>query len=231
MKDKKRTISEDDLLKLIDGDISSARSHSDQMSQWRQKMFDEYRALPYGNEKEGRSKIVATDIQDAIEWIMPSLMRIFAGSQSSVAISGVGPEDEPKARAVSALVYYQLQKKNPYFEVIYCWFKNALRFKTSLVKATWKYDYETEETTYKDVTAEEFMLLQSDPWVEIVDAKPAAAPSTAPVGGGMPTGMPPSSFESIRIREKNVLFDGPLIENVRPETFYIDPEATSVRDA
>jgi hypothetical protein len=192
-------------------------------------MHNEYRSLPYGNEVDGRSSIVTTDMQDAIEWIMPSLMRIFAGTQAAVTITGVGPEDEPKARAVSALIYYQLQKKNPFFEIVYSWFKNALRFKTSIVKATWKYDYREEDITYKDVTLPEYQLLLSDPFVEMLKAVPVTEETSKAEPEEF--SVAPALFESVKIRAKNVLFDGPCVENVKPETFYIDPEASSIREA
>jgi hypothetical protein len=226
---KKRTISEEELTRLVEADVLSARSHSDTMSTWRQQMHNEYRSMPYGNEVEGRSKIVTTDIADAIEWIMPSLMRIFAGTQAAVTITGVGPEDEPKARAVSALIYYQLQKKNPFFEIVYSWFKNALRFRTSIIKAIWRYDYTEEDVTYKNVTLQEFQLLMNDPFVAILKADPVEE-GKQEEGEYDPSVIPPL-FESVKIRIKNVLFDGPCVENVKPETFYIDPEAESIKDA
>lgn len=228
MKDKDklaRTLSDEELARLTEGDISSARSHSDTMSNWRQELLNEYRGMPYGNEQNGRSKVVASDMADAVEWIMPSLMRIFAGTQSAVTITGVGPEDEQKARAVSGLIYYQMQKKNAYFEMVYTWFKNALRFKTSVTKATWKYDYNLQDTSYENVTLEEFQTIQNDPFLEIIEAVPVT--ENTPDEGWI---IPPL-FESIKLRSKDVLFDGPLVENVKPETFYIDPEATSVDDA
>jgi hypothetical protein len=226
---KKRTINNEELARLVENDIRSARSHADTMSSWRQEMMNEYRSMYYGNEMEGRSKIVTTDMQDAIEWIMPSLMRIFAGTQSAVTITGVGPEDEPKARAVSALVYYQLQKKNPFFELVYVWFKNALRFKTSIVKAIWKYDYNEEDMTYKNVTLQEFQLLMNDPFVTILKAVPAT--EGEPEEGEDDPSIIPPLFKLVEIRVKSVLFDGPCVENVKPETFYIDPEASCIRDA
>ena len=233
---KKRTINTDDLGKLVDSDIRSARSHADTMSSWRQQMHNEYRAMPYGNEMPGRSGIVTTDMQDAVEWIMPSLMRIFAGTQSAVVITGVGPEDEPKARAVSALIHYQLQKKNPYFEIVYTWFKNALRFKTSVIKATWKYDYTEEEIEYKNVTLPEYQMLAQDPFVTLLKAVPVSDDSEDMQEdegeSDDPDGfMVPPMFESLTVRVKSVLFDGPSVENVRPETFYIDPVAESIKDA
>jgi len=226
--DKKRTINEEDFSNLVENDIMAARSHADNMSSWRQSIFNEYRAMPYGDEVEGRSEVVATDMQDAVEWIMPSLMRIFAGTQQAVKISGVGPEDEDKAKKMHSLIYYQLQKLNPYFKIIYCWFKNALRFKTAIVKATWRYDYDLEDIEYKDLSLEEFLIIKNEPFVDVLEFKVKEQVESAE---GMPPVQAPLMFESVKVRAKSVLFDGPVIENVKPETFYIDPEATSIKDA
>lgn len=225
-----RKISDESLSEQVAADITASRAIADEKSAWRQEMLHEYRGGGYGNEKEGRSQFISTDMMDAIEWIMPSAMRIFAGTQSAVSVTGVGAEDQEKARKVNALIYYQLQKKNPYFRTMYCWFKDALRFKTSVVKRTWRYDYEAEDVTYKDLTEEEFSLLESNPFIDILKvekavgaASPSVDDASEGIEGAEASTLPSVQYPIVKVRNKTVLYDGPCIENVPPEMFYVDP--------
>ena len=40
--------------------------------------LDRYLGRPYGDEQEGRSAVVMRDVHDTVEWIKPSLMKVFA---------------------------------------------------------------------------------------------------------------------------------------------------------
>ena len=43
-----------------------------------------YRAAPFGDEEQGRSQVVLSEVRDTIQSIMPSLMRIFTSGQRIV---------------------------------------------------------------------------------------------------------------------------------------------------
>jgi len=77
-------ITEEELLTRIKGEITDALGYSDTLSVQREKAMEYYYALPFGNEVEGRSQFVDSTVQDTIEWIKPSLMRIFAAGDEMV---------------------------------------------------------------------------------------------------------------------------------------------------
>ena len=64
-------------LSLIDQHVTDALGYDDSISTQREKAMEYYYGLPFGNEIEGRSQFISSDVADTIEWIMPSLMRIF----------------------------------------------------------------------------------------------------------------------------------------------------------
>jgi len=86
-------ITEEELLTRIKGELTDALGYSDTISEQREKAMEYYYALPFGNEVEGRSQFVDSTVQDTIEWIKPSLMRIFASGDEMVKFSPHGPED------------------------------------------------------------------------------------------------------------------------------------------
>ena len=98
------------------------------------------------------SKVVSSDIADKVEWAIPSLMRIFFGSDNVITIQGRTEEDDRKAQLMEALINFQLQRQNNAFITFYRWFKDALKYGIGIVKAVW-------ERTTKD---EEIELFVSD---------------------------------------------------------------------
>ena len=55
-----------------------------ELSEQRRKALRYYLGEPFGNEIEGRSKVVSTDVSDTIEWILPSLLKIFTAGDDVV---------------------------------------------------------------------------------------------------------------------------------------------------
>ena len=71
---------------------------SSQLSAGRQKAMDYYMGEPFGNEMQGRSSVVSTEVADTVEWIMPSLLKIFAAGDEYVTFEPQGREDEEAAK-------------------------------------------------------------------------------------------------------------------------------------
>ena len=88
-------MTEDELVAILKQEESDASSyHSSELADNQAQAIDRYYARPYGDEREGRSRVVMHDIEDTINWIMPSLMRVFLSSDELVSLEAVSPEDE-----------------------------------------------------------------------------------------------------------------------------------------
>ena len=85
--------SEEELLQRIQGEITDSLGYGDEISKQREQAMDYYYALPFGNDVEGRSQFVDSTVQDTIEWIKPSLLRIFASGDEMVKFTPHGPDD------------------------------------------------------------------------------------------------------------------------------------------
>ena len=64
----------DRALRIVTGDREAAQKLHNDLSTEREESYRYYRGKALGNEREGRSKVVSSDVMDAVEWIMPSLM-------------------------------------------------------------------------------------------------------------------------------------------------------------
>ena len=130
--------------------------------------MDYYYGLPFGNEVDGRSQYVDSSVMDTIEWIKPSLMRVFASGDEMVKFSPVGPEDVETAKQATDYVNYVFQKDNPGWEILYSWFTDALMQKNGIVKCWWDEYPESEREEYHNLTEIEFESLVSSPEVEVI---------------------------------------------------------------
>jgi len=144
MKDNK------ELLSIIAAhDRSSIGVDTQEFSIDRADALDRYFGRPYGNEQEGRSKVVSKDISDAVDWILPSLIRIFLSTHDAVRFDPVGPEDEEQAEQESDYVNHVIMKENDGFCIVHDWIKDALLLRNGYVKRWWD---ETEEITHETYT-------------------------------------------------------------------------------
>ena len=84
-------VTEDEIVSRIDGEINEAVGYGDDVSEQRREAMRYYYALPLGNEIEGRSQYVDSTVQDTVEWIKPSLMRVFASGDELVKFEPNNP--------------------------------------------------------------------------------------------------------------------------------------------
>ena len=78
-------------------DTESYGFGSGTLAEARAYAIDRYMARAYGNEVEGRSNAVATDLRDTVEWALPQILRVFLSGDEVVKCEPTGPEDERAA--------------------------------------------------------------------------------------------------------------------------------------
>lgn len=130
------------------------------ISTHRAKLMERYLAEPYGDEVEGRSRVVMSDIADTVEWIMPELMDIFTSGDDAAEFKPVGKEDEPGAKQETAVANYVVEQ-NGKFLLFYQWFKDALLQKNGVVKSYWDERTVEEVEEYEDLTQLEMLTILS----------------------------------------------------------------------
>lgn len=125
-------------------------------------LFDRYMGEPYGDEVKGRSAFISTDVADAVEAILPDLMDVFTATEEIVTFAPVGPDDEEAAKQETAAVSHMFWEKNPGFENLYVWIKEALIQQNSYIKRGWEKKVRSEVEEYADLTADEVISIMQD---------------------------------------------------------------------
>jgi hypothetical protein len=143
---------EDDAADYIHGELGADR----------EKAMREYHRMEYGNEQEGWSKIVASDVQDSVEWILPSLLKTFTSTDKAVSFEPTTARDVAGAEQATDACNYVFYKQNNGFLVLYTAIKDMLTVRNCAVM--WR--KEEKETIsslpFKNASEEMLVMLGED---------------------------------------------------------------------
>lgn len=224
-------MTEEEIIGLVESEINGSSDYMDsEISSQRERSMEYFYGEPFGNEEDGRSQVVVTDVQDTLMWMMPSLMRIFTAGDRVVKFVPEGPEDEDTAEQATKYVNHVFYKQNDGFMVLYNMFLDALMQKVGIVKHYWEEVEKTTTESYQNLTEQEYSLLQQDEELEVVEHEETVTISEQ---------ADPFTGDIVQVEEvfHDVTFartsmEGKVtIENVPPEEFLINRGAKTLEDA
>ena len=135
------------LLSSLQADLKASdlarRAQDAKVKQWKA----EYDAELYGNEQNGKSKIVSRDIKKQSEWQHASILDPFVSSPSVVKASPVTFEDEKAARQSELLLNTQFCRQFDRYNFMSKTIKVLDKEGTVIIQTGW--DYEEEKTKVK----------------------------------------------------------------------------------
>ncbi len=211
-----------DFLRTYQGDGETLRQNrEDALKAYRRDPYREDAKIPDGS----RSKFVMSDTADTIEWILPSLMRIFYSGKEVVKLEGQGPEDEKGAELLNEKVNWDFTRQNNGFLILYDWFKASMLNKFSVVKYRWESEDLYTDKKFKDVSDGTYQQLLQDPAYTIdkhepTVVQPATPPQVDPMTGmALDEGTPEVATHNITARKLRKRVRRPVAEVVPPEEF------------
>ena len=212
-------MSEDELLQLVDQNVFQSTGYiGGELSEQRREAMDAYLGMPYGDEKEGRSQVVLTDVQDTIEWMLPSLIEIFVSNDRAVQFTPTNAEDVEAAEQETDYINHVFYKDNEGFKILYTWFKDALLSKNGIVKAVPEEEVTVNDDVYEGLTQIQFVQLAENAELEMLAVDEYIDNAT---------GQPMFDCRVRRTRRKKKI----KIYPVPPEQFLIERRALSIENA
>ena len=208
----------------------------------RQKSLEYYFGEPFGNEQEGRSQVVSTDVSDVIESILPTLLRTFAASDDVVRCDPVTAEDEEVAKQATDYLNYVFNKDNDGFVSLYTLFKDALIQKNGIAKIYWDTSEKQEQETYEKLSDDEYTMLLDEPGVEVKEhteymdeaaeeqKEKLKEQTLDPVVIEQIENAPIANLHDVVITRTEE-YGKVKIETIPPEEFLIERRAKSIEDA
>lgn len=168
---KSKKLTDEDLLAIINNRSSIAELNETQTSLDRQLALNYYRQELFGNEQDGRSQVVTSDVRDVIEWMLPQLIEVFLGPDAPCEFKPENKSDIEKAKQATKYVRYVFNEQNDGFLNLYTWIKDALLYKNGIIKAYWNEEQEETQEDYKDINVVEYEYLKQDPTYKIEKVK------------------------------------------------------------
>lgn len=203
----------EEIAKRLKEDIEAAESVAEVEALDNAETYQYYRAKTMGNEEDGRSKIVSSDVFEAIEWTVPAIMDIFT-SDNMPDFEPEGPEDEDSAKAMTQLVRYQTWRQNDGETEIRKAVKDALMYRPGgVIKYGWDKKVKSQPKQYAGLTGMELAEMSMHEDFTI-------------------TGMEETeSGFNVSCIYRSTEFDGPTFEALPPGEFLRHPNAKSVKDS
>jgi len=213
---------------IVAREINDAINHYDsEFAADRLKALDYYLGEPIGNEIEGKSQVISTEVADTVEQIMPSLMRVFTGSDKYVRFMPRNEEDAELAEQISEYVNYIIAHDNDGYRIIDTWLRDSLLFKLGVVKFYYDDTTTVEEAEYNDLNDAELAVLLDNPDVEVIETSESLVKFDVD-----DTGVEREVLQGYNIKVKVKKRSGRVkIENVPPEEFIFNRRAKSLEDA
>ena len=226
----------EDAISYIDSDLSPLRAQATQY----------YRGDLFGNEVDGNSQAVSTEVRDVVNSILPSVMKTMFSSERVVEFMPRGPEDVATAEQATDYANYVIQQDNDGFMILYSTFKDALIRKCGVVKTWWDERTSVRIEQYSGLDEQTIAVIQNEPdaTVTVIEQydDPAynpdmAQPQIDPMTGqpvldenGMPIMPPvPQLFDATI---KRVMKSGRIaIAAIPPEEFLLSRNARSLEDS
>jgi hypothetical protein len=160
-----------ELLAFLEEESRQARHFTDgPIAEERERSRSAYMRELYGNEEDGHSAVVASDVFDAVEGMLPDLIDVFVSSDKAVVFEPVGEEDVESAEQVTNACNYVFYRQNNGFLILYTALKDALMLKTGGVKWFWEVKRVPTFQTYKAVDEMQLAAyLEANPEAKVVE--------------------------------------------------------------
>lgn len=165
-------LDDDDLLELLNRKEEEAGHYVwGELASKRDTSLREYYRMPYGNEQEGWSSVVTSDVSDTVEWILPALLKTFTSTDKAVSFEPTTAADVAGAEQATDACNYVFYKQNNGFLVLYTALKDALTIKNCAVM--WRKETKdvVSSVPFKGATEEMLAMLLQDKGAEIQEAE------------------------------------------------------------
>jgi len=161
-------LSDSQIKEIVQAEEQNAIDYQSEIGTKRTRLMDFYNCQPYGDEVDGQSRAVSSDVSDVVETLMPGIVRVFTQGRIIGLFEADKEEDEQEAKEKTELSNFVFLKQNNGFMTLTNMFKDALLQFTGTVKIYWDESEESSTTKYKGLSELEYQKLLADPNVKSV---------------------------------------------------------------
>lgn len=173
-----------------------------------------------------RSEIASRDVRDSILGLLPDLMRIFSSSESVCEYKPMTADDVPMAEQATDYANFVFMRDNPGFMVLHSVFKDAMKYKSSVVKVWWDDSVVVRTEHYRNLDPLAVFILENDTEVEEIEILSRVYVDQ---NGDPTTKKDQKGTPLVDVRLKRRIKNGRIrVEALAPEEFIIDRRARAL---
>lgn len=148
-------INKNEILKNLKADMKEAERLQREWFIKREEWSSQTKGAPYGNEVDGKSKIVSKDIKKQLEWMLPSITDPFLSTSDVIKCNPVTYEDGKSARQNELLLNTQFCRKFNRYNFIMKATKVLVTEGSVVIQTGWDYEEEEVEAEVEVVNIDE----------------------------------------------------------------------------
>ena len=134
----------------------------------REQASNYYFGRPFGDEEDGRSQVISTDVKNKVDGMMPSIMRVFFGPTQIVEFEAHNETTMNMARQATDYVNYIIVQDNNGVIELHNAFKDALVRRMGIIKWWWDDTTDVEYHSFSGLSEEQIYALEMDPQVSYI---------------------------------------------------------------
>ena len=140
------------------------------LGQRRAQAIEAYLGLNTNPAPAGRSQVVDRSVYETIHTMLPSLVRIFAGSSDDVCkFIPVGPEDEQGAEQTTAVIGNVVTEQNQWEQICTDWIHDAMLLSNGYAMAYWDQSERLIRERYDGQSDDQVAAILQDKAVRVVE--------------------------------------------------------------
>ncbi len=160
---------ESEVITAVNAELSRAESFLDSRIATERKLaYDYYYGREYGNEVEGRSRVISCDVAQVVDSAVPAIVKVFVSGDKAVEFTPRGQEDVEAAEQATLSANYVFFTQNNGYALAHDFIKDGLLQKTGAFKWKWDTSVTITEKTHKGLDEQTVLVLSQSPDVEIV---------------------------------------------------------------
>jgi hypothetical protein len=235
--DRKPQLDDNDVAALLNQVFKEAKVYDDRLQIARAAAFRLYNGEPMGDEEPGRSAIVLTEVRDSITAVMPTMMRVFAGSEHPVEFLPRGDGDDEQARQAQDYVQHVTFVENDGWRALHDAITDAFQLKVGWLKWWWDYSVHVKTENYFGLLDNQMQSLIGEPGVQAM--RVVRRPATPAEQSGIMS-SPEAQVVQLRPGQPLLVYDAqitrrsprnrPRLMAVPSEQVLIDSDASGPND-
>ena len=134
------------LASILQREYDAADAFHGELAALQRAAVDYYEARPFGNETPGNSAVVLPDVQETIDYMVPSVLELFIAGDKTVEFEATDEADEQPVEDASEAINYNFMRRQDGTRILHDGLTDGLKKKIGVFKSV----CETEEKVSRE---------------------------------------------------------------------------------